>query len=68
MCLRDEVEKALRAWDRYEAGRGGRPVIDYDCYPSDNEVEPAGSRLAVLYELERLSRGPVRPTGLFTNG
>jgi hypothetical protein len=52
--LRDEVEATLRSWDTYERGRGTAPVVDYDCHPSEQAVEPATSRLHVLSSLERL--------------
>jgi hypothetical protein len=52
--LRDEVEATLRSWDAYERERGTTPVVDYDCHPSEQAVEPAASRLHVLGALERL--------------
>ncbi|MEU8656938.1 hypothetical protein [Actinoplanes philippinensis] len=54
MILRDETERTIRAWDAYERRRGTSPVIDYDCYPVDVEIEPATSRLEVLQQLQRL--------------
>jgi len=47
MSLRDDVEDVLRAWNRYEVGRGAPPVIDYDCRPVAAEAVPARSRLDV---------------------
>jgi hypothetical protein len=44
----------LRSWDKYERRRNGSPVIDYDCCPFDQEIEPASSRLTVLRQLEDL--------------
>src|SRR5437763_1272780 len=55
MNLRDRIESTIRAWDKYETGRGAAPVVDYDCYPAtEHEIVPASSRLAVLHELEQL--------------
>jgi hypothetical protein len=54
VILRDEAERTIRAWDAYERRRGTSPVIDYDCYPVDVEIEPATSRLEVLHQLQRL--------------
>ena len=54
MILRDEAERAIRAWDAYERRRGTSPVIDYDCHPIDAYVEPATSRLEVLEQFKTL--------------
>lgn len=54
MNLRDRIEAAIRAWDKYETGRGAAPIIDYDCYPAEREITAATSRIAVLRDLERL--------------
>lgn len=54
MILRDEAEKTIRAWDAYERRRGTSPVIDYDCYPLDVDIEPATSRLQVLQQFQAL--------------
>ncbi|MEU4694324.1 hypothetical protein [Actinoplanes sp. NPDC023714] len=54
MILRDEAERAIRAWDAYERKRGTSAVIDYDCYPHGAAVQPAASRLEVLHALEDL--------------
>jgi hypothetical protein len=55
VSLRDEIETALRGWNRYEIARGAPPVVDFDCYPeSAGEVVPAASRLAVRDRLVEL--------------
>lgn len=54
MRLRDAVEDVVRSWDAYERARGGRAVIDYDCAPPDQPVEPASSRLEVFDRLTAL--------------
>lgn len=63
MDLRDEVEATIRAWDAYEVGRGGSPVIDFDCHPVDGGVSAAGSRVEVyrrLVELRNMAEGRLR--------
>ncbi|WP_131735891.1 hypothetical protein [Actinomadura roseirufa] len=60
--VRDETETVLRAWHAYELGRGGSPVIDFDCSPQRAEPVPAGGRLEVYRRLAALRRragGPV---------
>ncbi|WP_281689915.1 hypothetical protein [Pseudonocardia thermophila] len=55
MTLRDRAEAALRAWNRYEIGRGAPPVVDFDCYPEGaGDVQAASSRVAVRTELAAL--------------
>jgi hypothetical protein len=54
MVLRDEIEAVLRGWNEYEESRSGPPIIDFDCHPVAEKVEPADSRLAVLSQLDRL--------------
>jgi hypothetical protein len=54
--VRDETELVLRAWDKYEVSRNAPPVIDFDCYPQDENIEPASSRLSVLRELDSLQQ------------
>ncbi|PZS30820.1 MAG: hypothetical protein DLM59_10840 [Pseudonocardiales bacterium] len=54
MVLRDEIETVLRGWNKYEESRSGPPIIDFDCHPVDEKIDAAGSRLAVLNQLERL--------------
>lgn len=54
MGLRDEIEHALRAWNAYEIARGAEPIIDFDCCPSDEDVVPATSRIAVYQRLRAL--------------
>lgn len=57
MNLRDEVETVLRAWDAYEVGHGGAPVIDFDCAPGGPVPEAAPDRLAVYRRLVELRDG-----------
>jgi hypothetical protein len=52
--LRDDIERVLRAWNAYEVGRGTPPVVDFDCYPPEEAVPAAPSRLSVRDELEHL--------------
>ncbi|RFS80992.1 hypothetical protein D0T12_34220 [Actinomadura spongiicola] len=54
MNLRDEIEAVLRAWDAYEVGRGGAPVIDFDCDPGGSVGEAASDRLGVYRRLVEL--------------
>jgi len=54
VTLRDEIETVLRGWDAHERHRGATPLIDYDFFPRDGEVEPAGSRLEVFQRLSDL--------------
>ncbi|WP_157963551.1 hypothetical protein [Actinocorallia populi] len=54
MNLRDEAETVLRAWDALERGRGGEPVIDFDCAPTDAQIVPAPDRLDVYRRLREL--------------
>jgi len=54
MSVRDEIEQVLRAWNAYEIARGNEPVIDFDCYPSDADIAPATSRVAVYQQLRDL--------------
>jgi hypothetical protein len=54
MPVRDAVEYLIRSWDAHEKARGAKPVIDYDCAPTDDAVTPAGSRLDVLKEMTSL--------------
>lgn len=49
MSTRDDVERLLRSWDRYERDRGAPAIIDFDCDPTEGAIEPADGRLAVLY-------------------
>src|SRR3569833_2409336 len=62
MTLRDEIEAVLRAWNAHEIDRGGSPIIDFDCFPGDAEVEPASDRLTVYRRLTGLrsaAEGPL---------
>ncbi|WP_328594091.1 hypothetical protein [Actinomadura macrotermitis] len=62
MSVRDEVEGVLREWDAFEVGRGGDPVIDYDCVPGGDAPPPASDRLTVhrrLAALRARAEGPV---------
>lgn len=54
MSLRDEIETVLRAWNAYETHRGGSPIIDFDCFPTAPEPEPATDRLTVYRRLAEL--------------
>ena len=55
MTLRDRTEAALRAWNKYEVGRGAPAVIDFDCYPEGDAGRPAvSSRVAARDELAAL--------------
>jgi hypothetical protein len=58
---RDEVEDILRSWDAYERERGAIQIIDYDCHPVAEAVEPAGSRLEVYERLSALPGGADDP-------
>lgn len=64
MSQRDDIEAVLRAWDRYEVARGAPPVIDYDCYPTERQVQAAESRLAVYERLSELARDVAPESGL----
>jgi len=52
--LRDEVEGALRAWNRLEIGRGAAAVVDFDCHPQSDDGQVASGRLAVWRQLTEL--------------
>lgn len=54
MSLRDEIERVIRAWNAYEIRRGGAAIIDFDCYPTGPEPEPAADRLTVYRRLVEL--------------
>jgi len=54
MNLRDDIEHAIRSWNSYEIARGYAPIIDFDCHPISDGVEPATSRVAVLNRLREL--------------
>ena len=54
MSLRDDVETVLRSWDAHETARGNPGIIDYDCHPTDADVQPAPDRLHVLTRLTAL--------------
>lgn len=61
MGVRDEVETVLRAWNAHEIARGHAPVIDFDCHPTSDPVEPT-DRLTTyrrLHELRADATGPV---------
>ncbi|KAB2347977.1 hypothetical protein [Actinomadura rudentiformis] len=51
MNLRDEIEGTLRAWHAYEIKRGTNAVIDFDCHPTDEEIQPADNRLEIYRRL-----------------
>ncbi len=54
MLLRDRVERAVRRWHSLELANGQDPVIDYDCAPNGESIEPYSDRLAALDELSEL--------------
>lgn len=54
MGLREEIETVLRSWHAYETNRGSAAVIDFDCHPIEDQVEPASSRLDVFRQLGEL--------------
>jgi len=54
MLLRDRVERAVRRWHSLELVDGRDPVIDYDCAPADDTVEPYPDQAAALDELVSL--------------
>jgi hypothetical protein len=56
MRIRDEVETVLRAWDKYEVGRGKAAIIDFDCFPAGVDPDPAESRIGVYDQLSELRR------------
>ncbi|TDB81434.1 hypothetical protein E1264_32735 [Actinomadura sp. KC216] len=57
MNLRDEIETLIRAWDAYETGHGGSPIVDFDCAPGRNTAEPAADRLSIYRRLTELRAG-----------
>lgn len=63
MELRDRAEHAIRRFHALEVANGGDPVIDYDCAPSTEHIEPYPDRFNALDELtalkEEASDGPV---------
>lgn len=54
MRLRDEIETVLRSWHAYETNRGTAAIIDFDCHPTADPIEPAGSRMEVFQRLGEL--------------
>jgi len=55
--VRDEVERVLRSWDRFERDHGNQPVIDYDCINDSNSragITSAKSRLEVFEKLTQM--------------
>lgn len=54
MSLRNDIETALRSWNRYEIERGAPPIVDFDCCPPGEEIPAASSRLAVHARLTEL--------------
>jgi hypothetical protein len=52
--LRDDIEKAIRAWNALELSRGAPATVDFDCVPGDTQVDPAGSRLEVYRQITAL--------------
>jgi hypothetical protein len=51
---RDAAEHAIRRFHALEIVTGADPVIDYDCAPTDEVVQPYPDRLAALDELSGL--------------
>jgi len=49
--LRDRVELAVRRWHAFELLHGGDPVVDYDCAPTTQDIDPYPDRFAALDEL-----------------
>jgi hypothetical protein len=54
MQLRDYVEHAIRRWHALETFRGADPIIDYDCAPPNEPVDPYSDRFAALDSLLQL--------------
>lgn len=52
--LRDTAEYVLRAWNAYEVERGAHPVIDYDCYPTHEEIPAVANRLEAMQKLSEI--------------
>ncbi len=66
MPLRDQIERALRAWHEHELARGAPAVIDYDCHPqsASEDIKPADrlttyQRLAALKQQAEASGEPM---------
>lgn len=63
MELRDRAEHAIRRFHALELANGGEPVIDYDCAPTTEHIEPYPDRFTALDELTALNaeagEGPV---------
>jgi hypothetical protein len=61
--LRDRAEHAIRRFHALEVANGGDPVIDYDCAPTTEHIEPYPDRFTALDELTALKAeagdGPV---------
>lgn len=60
---RDRAEHAIRRFHALEVANGGDPVIDYDCAPTSEQIEPYRDRFEALADLDGLARevgpGPV---------
>lgn len=54
MQLRDHVEHAVRRWHAFEEAQGADPVIDYDCAPPNQPVDPYPDRFTALDGLVEL--------------
>lgn len=54
--MRNEIERVLRAWDGYERSRDAHAIIDYDCYPTEENIVPASNRLEVLRQFTELKK------------
>lgn len=63
MELRDRAEHAIRRFHALELANGGDPVIDYDCAPTTEHIEPYPDRFTALDDLTALQQetegGPV---------
>lgn len=56
MNLRDEAERAIRAWNAHEIARGSNPVVDFDCHPTSDDVQSAAGRLPAYRTISDLQR------------
>jgi hypothetical protein len=52
--LRDDVERVLRSWNRYEVGRGAPPVVDFDCHPQGDDGATPMNRVDARQRLGNL--------------
>jgi hypothetical protein len=54
--LRNRAEHAIRRFHALEVANDAAAVIDYDCAPTEETIEPYSSRLAALDDLKTLRR------------